>query len=114
MIWSCGGARELALTTYRLTSSFPRAERFGLVPQLRRASISVISNIAECHGRATRRDRVHFLVMARGSLYELQAQFDIAGALEFVASEKITALDTAIVEITRMLNGLIRYYGRKL
>jgi len=71
-------AVQLSLATYKLTSSFPDSERFGLTNQLRRASVSVASNIAEGYGRSTKGEYLQFLGHARGSNCELQTQIVIA------------------------------------
>ncbi len=71
-------AMKLASTIYRATSSFPRSEAYGITIQLRRAAVSVPSNIAEGQGRRSRGEFLHFFGMARGSLFELQTQIRIA------------------------------------
>jgi four helix bundle protein len=79
-------AVDLSSEVYRLTASFPRSERFGLSDQMRRASVSVASNIAEGYGRATKGEYVQFLGHARGSNCELQTQLAIAERLGFCAN----------------------------
>jgi four helix bundle protein len=103
-------ARVLASTTYRMTAGFGRSEMFGLTQQMRRAAISVPSNIAEGHGRHTDPERTHFLLVARGSLYELETQALIAGDLEFIDNTEAESLVERIMEVARLLNGLIRHY----
>ena len=76
-------AIQLSLTVYKLTSSFPDSERFGLTNQLRRASVSVASNIAEGYGKSSRGEYVLFLGHARGSNFEVQTQLVIADGLGF-------------------------------
>jgi four helix bundle protein len=74
---------QLSIEIYRLTASFPRSEQFGLVNQMRRASVSIASNIAEGYGRSTKGEYRQFLGHARGSNCELQTQLIIASSLEF-------------------------------
>src|SRR5690242_15978320 len=85
-------ARELARCIYRETQKFPRIEMFGLTQQMRRAAISILSNIAEGQGRYTRRDCRRFLVIARGSATELEAQIAISSDLEYLAATTATDL----------------------
>ena len=83
-VWVDG--RDLALDIYELTSRFPTDERFGLVSQMRRASISVCSNIAEGCSRSGPRDLARFLEIALGSAFELEVQLELAVALGIVAN----------------------------
>lgn len=106
-------SRELASTVYRVTREFPRSEMFGLTSQMRRASISVISNIAEGHGRQTADDTIHFLVMARGSLLEIEAQAIVAIDLDYLGQKTGDALVAQALDAARLLNGLIRHYEQK-
>ena len=106
-------ARVLAAQVYRLTAAFPKHELFGLTSQMRRAAVAVACNIAEAQGRRATGDRIQFLAVARGSLFELEAQAIIASDLEFVepaAAEQI-GIDTG--EVTRLLNGLMRHYQQR-
>lgn len=79
---------------------------------MRRAAVSVPSNIAEAHGRQTTRDRIQFFVIARGSLFELETQALIAADLGFTSTSDAETVVTRTTEVTRLLNGLIRYYTR--
>lgn len=106
-------SRELASSVYRLTSQFPRSEMFGLTSQMRRASISVISNIAEGHGRQSVDDTIRFLVMARGSLLEIEAQIVVAIDLGFLDPNSGERLVAQALDAVRLLNGLIRHYEQK-
>jgi len=96
----------LVLMVYEVTQRFPKLEQFGLPQQLRRASVSVPSNIAEGWGRKSRVDYVRFLKMARGSMYEVQTQLSIASDLGFMTQEH--EIHELAAESERVLNGLIR------
>lgn len=96
----------LAKAVYAVTIHLPESERFGLVSQLRRSAISVPSNIAEGFGRETRPDFLKFLRVARGSLFELRTQIEIAENVGLLAPDKNVAELSA--ETDRVLQGLIR------
>ena len=98
---------ELAVEVYALTGGFPRNETFGLTAQMRRCAVSVPSNIAEGHGRLSDRNFAVFLGHARGSLYELETQSDLAAQLGFSPPERCRQLADQINEVARLLNGLI-------
>jgi four helix bundle protein len=89
----------------------PDSERFGLTNQMRRAVVSIPSNIAEGNARQSRKDYIHFLVMARGSLAELETQYVIARELKFIPPD--STLTEAMLEISRMLQGLIASLRRR-
>lgn len=96
-------AVDLAVLVYQLTLAFPREEMYGLSAQLRRAGVSVASNIAEGYGRRTTSDYLHFLGMARGSNLELQTQLTIAGRLSFGHTEQIGQAEALSAEVSKML-----------
>jgi len=99
---------DLVELVYRVTACFPREERYGLTNQLRRAVVSIPSNIAEGQGRATTREFAHFLSIAYGSLREVETQIRIAERLNFTAScDCSTVLDLSS-EVGRLINGLTR------
>ncbi len=100
-------AVELSSKIYRLTASFPASEQFGLTNQMRRASVSVASNIAEGYGRSTRGEYVLFLGHARGPNCELQTQLAIANTLGFCNNETHESAEKLSAEISRMLNALM-------
>jgi four helix bundle protein len=102
-------ARVVVCDVYALTRTFPRHEMFGLTTQMRRASISVVCNIAEGHGRQSRADYRHFVTMARGSVLELEAQTIVAEDLGYLTPAQSTQLQRKTMEVGRMLNGLLRY-----
>ena len=91
---------------YRETEAFPRHELYGLTNQLRRAAVSVPSNIAEGSGRNSKKEFHQFLNLARGSLLELETQVEIARNLGYLSEERCTKLLKKTNEIGRMLNGL--------
>jgi four helix bundle protein len=96
-------AVELSLAIYKLTSSFPSSEQFGLTSQLRRASVSVASNIAEGYGRSTKGEYVLFLGHARGSNCELLTQLVISKGLGFGKESERTLAEGLANEVGRML-----------
>jgi four helix bundle protein len=93
---------------YAITKRFPTDERFGLVSQLRRAAVSVPSNIAEGHGRTGRGEFLRFLSIARGSLRELETLLLVSGRQAYLASATQADLLRQIDDIARMLHGLTR------
>lgn len=104
-VWS--RAHELALMTYQLTKNFPVNERFGMTSQMRRAAVSIPSNIAEGYGRGTDRDFARFLHMASGSNCELEYQFILAGDLGYISDKNIEQPKAACKEVRIMLAGLL-------
>ncbi len=102
-------ADELALLIYRETASFPKEELFGLTSQIRRAAVSVASNIAEGCGRSSDVDFLRFLDMANGSLRELQYQISLAQRLGYLPSQSpLLDVESPLFETGRVLYGLIR------
>lgn len=101
-------AMDLVREVYRATAAFPDHEKFGLAAQLRRAAVSVPSNIAEGQGRLTVGEFKQFLGHARGSLFEVETQVMIAGNLGLINEEKCQNLRELIDDVGRLLNGLIR------
>ena len=97
---------ELVTEIYRVTRSFPKDELYGLVSQLRRAAVSVPSNLAEGHGRNSRKEFHHFIGQARGSLAEVETQVEIAKNLGFLRPDCTSELLMKIAEVGRMLTGL--------
>jgi four helix bundle protein len=98
---------ELVTEIYRITRELPKDELFGLVSQIRRAAVSIPSNIAEGQGRLSKGEFRVFLGNARGSLSELETQILIAKNLDFVSELKATRLLEMAKEVGRTLNGLI-------
>lgn len=106
-------AMDLATAIYRITESFPKKEQYGLTNQLRRAVVSISSNIAEGQGRGATRDFVRFLCMAKGSLQEVQTQVEIAHRLDFIKHEERETVLASSEEVAKLLNGLIRCFQTK-
>ncbi|HUJ12351.1 MAG TPA: four helix bundle protein [Thermoanaerobaculia bacterium] len=100
---------DFAVRIYRETRCFPNDEVFGLRLQLRRAAVSIASNLAEGQGRRTNEDYRRFVVHARGSAFEIQTQILIAEQVEYFDRTVARDLRDAAGEIARMLNGLIAY-----
>ena len=103
-------AMQLVREVYALTKSFPTDERYALTDQLRRAVVSIPSNIAEGSGRSSNADYGHFLAIARGSLYETMTQLQVAVDLGYIL-EITPDLDALINEIGRMLTSMLKKYG---
>ena len=101
-------AHKLSLTVYKLSNGFPASEQFGLSSQLRRAVVSVTSNIAEGFGRSSQADKEHFYTMATGSLYEAKSQLILAKDLGFMDSDEFTAIAETANKAHKLLNGLLR------
>jgi four helix bundle protein len=101
-------AVELALVVYRATAGFPKHELYGLTSQIRRAAVSIPSNIAEGKGHYADGDFRRFLLHARGSLLELQTQIVIAQRLEYLTEEQAATLTQITDDLGRGLKGLIQ------
>ena len=102
-------AMLLVTEIYHHTRSFPKDELYGLTSQIRRSAVSVPSNLAEGHGRMSRREFHQFIGHARGSLVELETQLEIARNLEYLAEKDASSLLERASEIARLLNGLKKW-----
>ncbi len=107
-------AMGLAVSVYRCTRLFPRDEIYSLTSQMRRAAVSVQSNIAEGKGRHSQKELVQFLYHARGSLLELETQLSIAHDLEYMDLQVFRSLESQTKELGRILNGLINRFQPSL
>ncbi len=112
VVWQRAVQRSLA--TYKLTSSFPESERFGLTNQMRRASVSIASNIAEGYGRSSRGEYLQFLGHARGSSCELQTQLVIAEGLGFGSEQLRHSAGELCSEVSRMLIAIMNKLKMKV
>lgn len=97
---------DLVVEVYNLTSSFPEAEKFGLIPQIRRTAVSIPSNIAEGAARETKKEFNKFLSIAQGSASELETQFIICERLKYIDNSTLEAVLSKTADITRMIVGL--------
>ena len=102
-------AKELVKQVYHVVQRFPSEERYGLADQLRRSVISVPSNVAEGLGRATDKDKGHFMQIAYGSLMEVLAQLDVANYIGYISDEQFQQLEKLIVEESKLLSGMINH-----
>ena len=103
-------AKEVVKKTYYLIKKFPSEERYAMCDQLRRASVSITSNIAEGVNRFSVKDKAHFVEMAYGSLMEVSSQFEIAEDLGYIKAEDRLSMDLLIEEAARLLSGLLNSY----
>lgn len=101
-------ADEVAMLVYRVTARFPKEELFGLTSQIRRAAVSVPSNIVEGCARDSEADYLRFLSIAFGSLRELHYQLDLSRRLSFLSNEDSSLIEPKLVETEKVLNSLIR------
>lgn len=103
-------AKEVVKHTYKLLKKFPAEERYAMSDQLRRASVSITSNIAEGINRYSVKDKSHFIEMSYGSLMEVSSQFEIAEELGYITAEEKLSMDQLIEEVARLLSGLQKTY----
>ena len=109
MIWRKG--LDLAKTVYLITKEFPEDEKYGLISQIRRAAVSVPSNIAEGQSRYSVKEFVHFLYIAKGSLAELHTHFRLSFELKYITKEQYETFFESIDELQRMIYSLIEQLG---
>lgn len=105
-VWQA--AMKSTTMIYKLTNKFPEKEKFGLVSQMRRASISIPCNIAEGAARQGKREFRNFLSMAQGSLSELDTQLELAVLLGYIGIGDLQEIEGQLLRIDKMLSGLIR------
>ena len=102
---------DLVVRLYQITKLFPDSEKYGLTSQMRRAAVSIPSNIAEGAARKGNKELLQFLYIAIGSLSELETQYLIAVRLEFVTKED--AFEQQLIEVKKLLNGFKNYINKK-
>lgn len=111
-VWQ--NARKLTVEIYQITKKFPKSELFGITNQIRRAAISISSNIAEGSGRKSAKDQAHFTTIAYGSLLELINQLIISADLLFLLKKDLKTIRLSIDQIARQLNSLRNYQYSKI
>ena len=99
-------AKKLVVDVYNLLDSFPKFEKYALCDHIRRAIVSVPSNIAEGSGRRYLKEKIHFLEISYGSLMEVSSQFEIAEELGYITANDRLSMDILIEEVARLLSGL--------
>ena len=107
-------ARRLVVSVYQLLDGFPKFEKFALCDQIRRAIVSVPSNLAEGSGRVSLKEQMHFYEIAYGSLMEAYNQLIIASDLEYISKQSLEVVYPQIDTVARMLNGLRASLVKKL
>lgn len=106
-------AKELTLSVYRLVAKFPQHEQFALSSQIRRAAISIPSNIAEGSGRISMKEKAHFVEIAFGSLTETYCQLLLAVDLGYIATAELEAIKSQFSDTSRLMSGLRNSYTSK-
>lgn len=101
-------AISFVVIIYKTTESFPKTETYGLTAQIRRAAVSIPSNIAEGNARRSKLDYLQFLKIARGSCTEIETQLIISKELNYLREDDFLSLQSKIIEISKMINGLIK------
>jgi len=104
---------QLCLEIYKITKGFPDEEKYGLTSQLRRAAVSVPSNISEGYGRKTTPEYIQFLYIAYGSVCEIETQILLSGDLGYISNGRLEMLNEGIREVERILKALIRSLENK-
>ena len=107
-------ARKYVVEVYRVLETFPQHERFALCDQIRRAVISVPSNIAEGSGRMSYKEKIHFLEIAYGSLMEVYCQLQLSADLGYISQEQLNALKHTSFNVSKLLSGLRKSFEQKL
>ena len=107
-------ARKLVVSVYRLLDRFPKFENYALCDQIRRAIVSVPSNLAEGSGRSSLKEQIHFIEISYGSLMEAYNQLIIAADLKYIEEQSLENLKPDIDTVAKLLNGLRLSYSRKL
>ena len=107
-------AKKLVVDVYNLLDAFPKFEKYALCDQIRRAVVSVPSNIAEGSGRKSLKEQIHFLEISYGSLMETYNQLLIAIDLTYISEESVENIKPRIDSVAKMINGLSNSYAEKL
>lgn len=110
--WQSG--HQVVLKVYKLTVQFPKSELFGLVSQMRRAAVSITSNLAEGFGRSSVKEKLHFYSFAHGSLTELENQIIISKDIQLLNQAEFILLKEQVRELDKIISGLMRSTQRRL
>ena len=105
---------DFVSSIYLMTRSLPKEELFGLVSQMRRAAVSVPSNIAEGYGRGTDKEKIHFLRISSGSMSELETQLTLCLKLGYISQEECNATSEKLVSVWKQLNALISVIKKRI
>lgn len=103
-------AKAYVILIYSILKNFPKEEKYAMCDQLRRASVSVVSNIAEGTSRNTLKEKIHFLDIAYGSLMETYSQMDLANDLNYITIDELNDVKTNVLDILKLMAGLKRSY----
>lgn len=106
-------SHQLVISIYQLTKNFPREETYSLTDQMKRCSVSISSNIAEGFSRRSKKEKIQFYYMAKGSLTELQNQLLVAKDVEYISREQFNEIAEHSVRVHKLINGLIRSLSPK-
>lgn len=107
-------ARQLVVSVYQLLDRFPKFEKYALCDQIRRAIVSVPSNLAEGSGRSSLKEQIHFIEISYGSLMETYCQLIIANDLKYIDEQSLESLKPSINTVAKLLNGLRAAFVKKL
>ena len=107
-------AKEYVIFVYSLLKKFPQYENYALCDQVRRAAISIPSNIAEGLGRMAIKERIHFIEIAFGSLAEVSCQLDISESLGYISAEELQEAETRAEHLSKVMSGLKNYLTSKI
>ena len=107
-------AKEYVIFVYSLLKKFPQYENYALCDQVRRAAISIPSNIAEGLGRMAIKERIHFIEIAFGSLAEVSCQLDISESLGYISAEELQEAETKAEHLSKVMSGLKNYLSSKI
>jgi four helix bundle protein len=107
-------AKEYVIFVYSLLKKFPQYENYALCDQVRRAAISIPSNIAEGLGRMAIKERIHFIEIAFGSLAEVSCQLDISESLGYISAEELQEAETKAEHLSKVMSGLKNYLTSKI
>ncbi len=110
-VWK--SSRALVKQVYLLSASFPNEELYALTNQVRRCSVSIPPNIAEGIGRQSNKETIHFLFIAKGSIYELETQLFLAFDLNYLTQDRLDNIIEQITTCKKLLNGFINYFKSK-